>query len=288
MKVAAETGQNVNSQWFHKTPSKRKTLNPVFTERNVCRWRDVHLPFESLALRVRLFDEDTMDDDDPLGEIFVRVADLDLEDPDCPYRRFLPGDINGQRRAEAVALDKRNQDNMRAAAALETNGEIADTAAPAGATGLASPSALGGDDESLHLGPWGNVRTPTRDALNVETKSAKTKWKLAQKAVVSEPSSTFQSGGKWAGIYKAFKVRPEGMLTETELKAQREAVEQLDARKDNILDMWHELQPTVEQVRRAKLSGRSLPESLGVVRVRTWVKRSEVLATQKSTIGKTF
>ena len=91
MKVAAETGQNVNSQWFHKTPSKRKTLNPVFTERNVCRWRDVHLPFESLALRVRLFDEDTMDDDDPLGEIFVRVADLDLEDPDCPYRRFLPG-----------------------------------------------------------------------------------------------------------------------------------------------------------------------------------------------------
>jgi hypothetical protein len=63
------TGRNVNSQWFHKTPALHKTLNPTWHEKNSAKWRDVHLSFESLALRISVFDEDIMDDDDPLGEV---------------------------------------------------------------------------------------------------------------------------------------------------------------------------------------------------------------------------
>lgn len=59
----------MNSQWYHKVPTKFKTLSPVWTDKNSVRWRDVHLPFELLALRIRVFDEDMLDDDDELGEV---------------------------------------------------------------------------------------------------------------------------------------------------------------------------------------------------------------------------
>ena len=51
--VDYETGRNVNSQWYHKSPAQRKTLNPVWPESNSARWRDVHLPFETIALKVQ-------------------------------------------------------------------------------------------------------------------------------------------------------------------------------------------------------------------------------------------
>lgn len=85
--VDYDTGRIVNSQWFMRIPTKRKTLTPVWTEKHTSRWRDIHLPFETLGLRITLYDEDVMEDDDKLGEVYLRVSDLDLEDEDCPFFR---------------------------------------------------------------------------------------------------------------------------------------------------------------------------------------------------------
>jgi hypothetical protein len=47
------TGRAVNTGWFHKTPTKKKTLEPIWNVRNVVKWSDVHLPFEMLGVRIR-------------------------------------------------------------------------------------------------------------------------------------------------------------------------------------------------------------------------------------------
>ena len=60
-----------------RTPGKNQTLNPVWTERNGADWRDVNLPLETLAVRVRVFDADLLDEDDPLGECVLPIAELD-------------------------------------------------------------------------------------------------------------------------------------------------------------------------------------------------------------------
>jgi len=85
--VDYDTGRTVNSQWFMRIATRRKTLNPQWSEKHTARWRDIHLPFESLALRVTLYDEDVMEDDDKLGEVYIRISDLDLEEEDCPFTR---------------------------------------------------------------------------------------------------------------------------------------------------------------------------------------------------------
>ena len=72
-KTQSETGQS----WTHRTPVKHRTLNPRWTERNSVEWRDVNRPFETLALRIRVFDADLLDEDDPLGECVLPIIDLD-------------------------------------------------------------------------------------------------------------------------------------------------------------------------------------------------------------------
>jgi len=88
--VDIQTRRTLNTRWFHKTPTIHKTLNPHWTERNLVEWKDVHLPFDSLGLRVRVVDEDTVGNDDTIGEVFLSVARL-MEDANAieetPKRR---------------------------------------------------------------------------------------------------------------------------------------------------------------------------------------------------------
>jgi hypothetical protein len=51
--VDFDSGAVINRRWYHRTPTKIKTLDPEWTTKNSVRWKDVHLPFESLALRIR-------------------------------------------------------------------------------------------------------------------------------------------------------------------------------------------------------------------------------------------
>ena len=57
---------------------------------------------------------------------------------------------------------------------------------------------------------------------------------------------------------------------------QREARAQLAAQDQNIVDMWHELGPTRSMVEATEEKGLPPPTLLGAVRLRTWIKRSEV------------
>ena len=51
--VDYDSGRLPNKSWYHRTPTKAKTLNPKYTEKNQAHWLGVHLPFETLALRIR-------------------------------------------------------------------------------------------------------------------------------------------------------------------------------------------------------------------------------------------
>jgi len=51
--------------------------------------------------------------------------------------------------------------------------------------------------------------------------------------------------------------------------------EQVHAEENNILDMWHELQPTERMKAEALRTGKRLPASCGQIRLRTWIKRNE-------------
>jgi len=75
--VDAATLNPAGVSWTLRTPGKNQTLNPVWTERNGADWRDVNLPLETLAVRVRVFDADLLDEDDPLGECVLPIAELD-------------------------------------------------------------------------------------------------------------------------------------------------------------------------------------------------------------------
>lgn len=75
--VDVATNEPINGQWRHRTLTKRRCLEPVWNES--VRWRDVFVPFESLALRVRVFDDDTFSSDDPLGEVVLPLAALNRD-----------------------------------------------------------------------------------------------------------------------------------------------------------------------------------------------------------------
>lgn len=75
--VDVATNEPINGQWRHRTLTKRRCLDPVWNES--VRWRDVFVPFESLALRVRVFDDDTFSTDDPLGEVVLPLASLNRD-----------------------------------------------------------------------------------------------------------------------------------------------------------------------------------------------------------------
>jgi len=84
--VDYDTRKVLSSRWFHRCPTQRKTLKPEWTEGNDHRWRDIHLPFEKLGLKITIFDEDVLSrTDDELGEVFIRVSDLNVESGDCPF-----------------------------------------------------------------------------------------------------------------------------------------------------------------------------------------------------------
>jgi Ca2+-dependent lipid-binding protein len=69
--VDVSSGQPINGMWRHRTLTKRRCLEPTWDE--TVKWRDVFVPFESLALRVRVFDDDTFSADDPLGEVREKI-----------------------------------------------------------------------------------------------------------------------------------------------------------------------------------------------------------------------
>eukprot|EP00614_Pseudopedinella_elastica_P009557 CAMPEP_0172607538 /NCGR_PEP_ID=MMETSP1068-20121228/27690_1 /TAXON_ID=35684 /ORGANISM="Pseudopedinella elastica, Strain CCMP716" /LENGTH=935 /DNA_ID=CAMNT_0013410567 /DNA_START=183 /DNA_END=2990 /DNA_ORIENTATION=- len=80
--VDQSTRRQLNTRWFHRTPTIHKTLHPCWTTRNSVQWKDVHLPFENLALRVRVVDEDTVGNDDTIGEVFLSLSSLmEVESP---------------------------------------------------------------------------------------------------------------------------------------------------------------------------------------------------------------
>ena len=86
--VDVSSGQPINGMWRHRTLTKRRCLEPTWDE--TVKWRDVFVPFESLALRVRVFDDDTFSADDPLGEVREKIMKKKGEQQNAGITTFLP------------------------------------------------------------------------------------------------------------------------------------------------------------------------------------------------------
>jgi hypothetical protein len=83
----------VGAAFRFRTATQTRTTSPVWAdEEGLVKWRNIHLPFESLSVRVRLFDEDLFSDDDPLGEVRdprIRVRVRVMVRADDPFTQAL-------------------------------------------------------------------------------------------------------------------------------------------------------------------------------------------------------
>ena len=163
--------------------------------------QDIHLPFDQLALRIRLYDEDMMDADDELGEVFIRVSDLDLESGVCPFVKS-----EDKKSAEFKKKELRRRSSMA---------------------------------------PTGNW-----NELNRKPSFMKRLAKVVPGGANDDASKK-----------KTIKLAREAA----------DALEQLEELENNVLDHWYDLKHTEEMLEDKEVASKSL----GQIRIKTWVKRSE-------------
>ena len=163
--------------------------------------QDIHLPFDQLALRIRLYDEDMMDADDELGEVFIRVSDLDLESGVCPFVKS-----EDKKSAEFKKKELRRRSSMA---------------------------------------PTGNW-----NELNRKPSFMKRLAKVVPGGANDDASKK-----------KTMKLAREAA----------DALEQLEELENNVLDHWYDLKHTEEMLEDKEVASKSL----GQIRIKTWVKRSE-------------